>query len=258
MSELTSPQVVVNADDLGLSPSVNEAIATCFSDGLISSATAMANMGALAEAGQMAGARGWLSQVGVHVNLSEGTALTAGIRQCSRLCATDGRFLLGPARPGFLSRADRRAVGEEVQAQINACRDAGMEPRHADSHHHIHTAPQLVGPVTRALRLEGIAGLRLGRNLAPESRTGAKGLYKGLLNWRIRLAGFATTQYFGDLEEFRAVRSRGELVAARYEVMVHPDHDAVGQLIDAVDGLPLREALDEALTGCTLISYPGS
>jgi len=257
MSADVTPGVVVNADDLGLNASVNEAIATCFGEGLISSATAMANMSCLAEAAEMAHAGGWVSEVGVHVNLTEGTALTAGMRACARLCDAEGRFLLGPARPGFLSRADRRAVTQEVQAQVRACRDVGLEPMHADSHHHIHTVPQLTGAVARALRAEAITGLRLARNLTAASRAGAKGAYKRLLNWRLRRRGFATTQYFGDLEEFRAERERGSLATGRVEVMVHPDVDAAGQLVDAVDGLPLRQRLANALVGCDLVAYPG-
>lgn len=256
MTDLGGICVVVNADDLGLSPSVNGAIAFCFDEGLISSATAMANMPCLGEACELARARGWLERVGVHVNLSEGPALSDEMRGSSRFCDADGRFILGRCRPGYLAPSDRRRIACEVAAQVATCRHAGIVPSHADSHHHFHTGPLIIGPVAGALRAAGVAALRLGRNLAPASRRGPKGMYKRWLNWRIRRLGFASTRHFSDLDEFVAARKRRELAAATYEVMVHPDYDEAGRLIDAVDGRPLPERLREALSGCTIIPYP--
>ena len=86
--------MIVNADDFGLSPRVNEAIVRAFDEGLISSTTVMANMPAFAEASAIARDRGLLDHVGAHLVLTEGEPLTDTMRHCRRFCDADGRFTL--------------------------------------------------------------------------------------------------------------------------------------------------------------------
>ena len=84
--------MIVNADDFGLSPRVNQAIVRAFDEGLISSTTVMANMPAFAEASAIARDRGLLDHVGAHLVLTEGDPLTDTMRRCGRFCDADGRF----------------------------------------------------------------------------------------------------------------------------------------------------------------------
>ncbi|MBQ1881054.1 MAG: ChbG/HpnK family deacetylase, partial [Lachnospiraceae bacterium] len=52
-------KIIVNADDLGISQGVNEAIAECFRMRYISSTTLMVNMDYADEAVEMANRNGW-------------------------------------------------------------------------------------------------------------------------------------------------------------------------------------------------------
>ena len=82
--------VVVNADDFGMSRQINEAILQAFEKGLISSATLMANMPAFEEACQLVRQDHLQRRIGLHLNLTEGKPLTADIADCPRFCDAGG------------------------------------------------------------------------------------------------------------------------------------------------------------------------
>ena len=81
--------MILNADDFGYSRSVNRAIADCFARGLINRTTIMVNMPFAEEAAQLAREGGFFDCVGLHINLTEGKALSA---ECaaSELCDENG------------------------------------------------------------------------------------------------------------------------------------------------------------------------
>ena len=249
----TAIQVVMNADDFGMNESANEAIAVCFSRSLITSATLMANGDAFDDACQRAADPDLHGRLGVHLNLTDGHALTDDV-QGSRLANADGRLRLEGDRPGFLSSADRDAARAEVVAQIQRCRDHGVQPTHADSHRHIHTHPRLIGPVTTGVRAAGIGALRLARNVSPGSWL--RSMYKSRLNRRLTRQGMAHTTYFCDLTEFLQAVDSTTLRPGIYEVMVHPVCDAEQEIADSVDGAPLLERLGRVAAAFELVPSP--
>lgn len=246
-------QVVMNADDFGMNESANEAIADCFSRSLITSATLMANGDAFDDACQRAADKHLQGRLGVHLNLTDGHALTVAV-QGSRLAGPDGRLGLEGGRPGFLSSSDRDAARAEVAAQIQRCRDHGVQPTHADSHRHIHTHPRLIGPVITGVRAAGIRALRLARNVAPGSWL--RSIYKSRLNRRLARQDMAHTTYFCDLTEFLQAADRAALRPGLYEVMVHPVCDAEYDIADSVDGAPLLDRLGRVAAEFELVPSP--
>jgi len=82
--------IVVNADDFGASRQTNEAILQAFEKGLISSATIMANMPAFEEACQLVHQHHLQRRIGLHLNLTSGKPLTAGIADYPRFCDAGG------------------------------------------------------------------------------------------------------------------------------------------------------------------------
>lgn len=247
---------IVNADDFGLTESCTNAIAEAFRQELISSTTACANGEAIEAAYRIATQNGFVNRVGIHINLTEGKPLTAGIAADPFFCA-DGVFhnqIDRLKKPGRESLANLRA---EVTAQIERLRAVGFPLSHADSHHHIHTGVFLEETIAAVLLEQGIAKLRLHRNL------GAIPFYKKIVknryNKKLHKQGFVTTQKMGSLADLKAVPA----VARRYltEIMVHPDFDAQGALIDRAEyqnGNPTGELLCTIapfLQNETLLSY---
>lgn len=137
-------QVIINADDFGLCDGVNKAVAQAHTDGVLTSATIMANMPAANEAVKIARQLPTLG-IGVHLNLTEGRPLSKDT--CiDRLLDADGQFACSPAKLSLFSLAGhkiREAIRAELAAQIQWVIDNGLKPTHLDSHKHIHTFPQL-------------------------------------------------------------------------------------------------------------------
>src|SRR5699024_9671925 len=73
-------RVIINADDFGLSHDENRTIIAAFQQGLISSATLMANMPAFVEACALTREHGLQGRVGLHFNLTYGRPLSTAIR----------------------------------------------------------------------------------------------------------------------------------------------------------------------------------
>jgi chitin disaccharide deacetylase len=158
-------QLIFNADDFGLTEGVNRAILEAHRDGVVSSATLMANGAAFDNAVEMARSVPKLS-VGCHVVLVDGYPVApagaldtlVAIRSAepdkfySSLSAFAARATLG----GF----DREQLVEEITAQIRKIQAAGIEVTHLDSHKHTHIFPEILAAMLRAARICGVRAIR--------------------------------------------------------------------------------------------------
>ncbi|MHC8285850.1 carbohydrate deacetylase [Pseudomonas sp. XS1P51] len=187
-------QVIVNADDFGLSPNENAVILGAFQAGLISSATAMANMPAFEAACVMARHPLLEGRIGLHFNLTYGRPLSQSILGRTNFCDSAGVFDLNlPRHRLWLGRRDRDAVLEELEAQWQRCLDNGMRPSHLDSHQHVHNIWPIGEIVARFAAHQGVA-VRLARNLG-QNLSLPKRVFKELLNRRLRSLAGITADY---------------------------------------------------------------
>lgn len=249
-------KLIINADDYGLTESCSKAIAEAFEKGLISSTTACAN-GAYIEKGiSLAKAKDFADKIGIHINLTEGKPLTDGIAQDSFFCE-NGLFHGHIDRLKKPTSAQLEEIKQEVTAQVERLLSLGYTISHADSHHHIHTCVYFEDIIKDVLFSFGIKKIRLHRNV------GKIPVYKRIVkNWynkKLRKQGFTTCRYFGGLEDFRLHGSKANKGVC--EIMVHPDYNTKGVLIDRVleeNGERFGDSLAEsrAITqGMQKISY---
>lgn len=227
--------MIINADDFGYSPTVNRATLKAFDEGLVSSATLMANMPGFEEACVLVHERGLLEHVGVHLVLSEGEPLTDRMRGCRPFCTASGRFTRERGRAYWLSTSEKAAVCAELQAQIERCRGAGLPLTHVDSHNHVHTDPA-VGPIVNTLaRRLRLPHVRLARNCGARISLPRRA-YKAYFNRRLERAGLTRTRYFGAVDDHVYMKEHGAPPAelADIEVMTHPIFDVHGALVDAL------------------------
>ena len=245
--------IIVNADDFGQSSIVNRAILTCFSRGLISSATIMANMPGFDEACDMAIAGHFTDRIGVHLNLTDGWPLVPELRGNPALCDASGRFRRFRSR--LLSKSDRAMIAAEVGAQIRRCRDAGLPLTHADSHQHVHNEPMVFLAIRPVLKQLGIRHLRISRNMDSLPVVSPKRIAKSCFNRWIAHHGFRGTDYFGTVENFEHFRANDRLATASIEIMTHPSFDQQGTLIDHIDNLPLADRLTYVFRDFRLSGY---
>ncbi len=232
--------VIVNADDFGKSASVNLAIIRAFKSRLISSTTLMANMPGFSDACTLTTQNDLHGKVGIHLNLVEGHPLTDAMSACHRFCDSKGRFFGKPTlrSKDRLTNKEVSILSTEVEAQIQRCRDNGIEPTHLDSHHHYHTCWPIGAVVLRTARRLKIGAIRIGGNLRRLSVAGR--LLLTATNMRIRWYGFRRVDYFGDVI---TIGEHWHRLKGVIEIMVHVDVQADNGLWDPVECQPLKTEL---------------
>ncbi len=154
-------KIIINADDFGLCDGVNRGIVQAHRHGVLTSATLMANMPAAEQAVQIAKDNPSLA-VGLHLNLTEGKALTPAA-EIPPLADKQGQFLHSGEKLAVLSlvSADvRQAIYRELDAQVRWIIERGIKPTHIDSHKHIHCFPSIYAIVCRIAKQYLIPAIR--------------------------------------------------------------------------------------------------
>lgn len=221
--------VIINADDFGQTESCTQAIFEAFEKGMITDTTMVANGEAMDTALEFLRKYPYIqSKVGIHFILTEGMPLSENMKNNSKF-VTDGYFnsYFRDKNKYFrrLSRKDQKDIYEELTAQIEYLLSKGVALSHADSHHHVHYNWQIAPIIFRVCREHSVSKLRIHKN-ADKKSLFWNTLYAFFYNLRLKLNGFSHTDYFGSASEY--VRMKEGIS----EVMVHPDYDSKGQLID--------------------------
>lgn len=227
-------RLIVNADDLGSGPGRDRGIFRAFREGLVTSASLLANGPSFAAAA--AEARSLRLPVGVHLNLSEGTSLTGPIPGLTDAAGTFPgkaglrRLLAANELPG-------QPLREELLAQVERVRAEGLTPDHLDSHQHFALFPTGTALLAEVATVTGIAALRLPLPMEPAAADPGGELGTELALYR-RLAPVAAATLRGAgcflpdglwgmplldrLDEAGLLGVLEQLPAGTWELMVHP------------------------------------
>ena len=242
--------LIVNADDLGWTEGVNRGIAEAHRNGIVTSASLLAN-GAAFESGVKLALTTPALGVGVHLNLSDGEPVAPRELVASLL---NERGELEGKPESLLLRLARKSVSiEEVErewdAQILKVRDCGIQPTHLDGHRHVQMLPGLFEIALRLAKRHGIAAIRISHEasslrVALSSGTKRKGtvvMRQGVQARGLKLlapdareqaerAGIATADYFcgiaqtGELTREGVLRLLAILPEGATELMCHPGY----------------------------------
>jgi len=152
-------RLILNADDFGLTPGINRAIAELHRAGVLTSATLMATGPAFADAIALAHSLPTLG-VGCHIVLTDGTPASLP-SEIPTLLGPDRRIFrptLGSfVRDLLLNRINPAEIAHEAAAQIQLLQRNNIRITHIDTHKHTHLFPA----VTRALlTLPGLPAIR--------------------------------------------------------------------------------------------------
>ena len=242
--------LIVNADDLGWTEGVNRGIAETHRNGIVTSASLLANGRAFGSGVELARTTPGLG-VGVHLNLSDGEPV-AGRELVTTLLNERGE-LAGRPESLLLRLARRSILLEEVErewdAQIQKVRDSGIEPTHLDGHRHVQMLPGLFEIALRLAKRHGIGAVRdshEGSSLRAALSAGAKQkgtvvMKQGVQARGLKLlapdaheqaerAGIATADYFcgiaqtGELTREGVLRLMEILPEGTTELMCHPGY----------------------------------
>jgi predicted glycoside hydrolase/deacetylase ChbG (UPF0249 family) len=240
--------LIVNADDLGWTGGVNLGIAEAHGNGIVTSASLLANGVAFASGVELALAREGMG-VGVHLNLSDGPPI-APRELVTSLLNDAGLFAGGPE--AILVKLARRAmalseVEEEWDAQIGKVRKAGISPTHLDGHKHVHMLPGLFEIALRLAKRHKIGAIRVSHESSSlrsalstgEKHNASQVLKQGVQARGLKLlardaraqaarAGIATADYFcgiaqtGELTHEGVAKLLRGLPEGTTELMCHP------------------------------------
>ena len=137
-------RLIISADDFGLTQGINEGIIRCAREGIVTSASIMANMPAFEHALTLAKQYPALA-TGVHLNLLKGSPLQPS-GEVRSLVDSQGVFY---TLPYFTIRllSGRIVLAEaekELRSQIEKALAVGLQVTHLDSHRHFHVYPSLL------------------------------------------------------------------------------------------------------------------
>lgn len=201
-------QLIINADDLGLTPGCNRGIIKALTEGIVTETTLMVNTRHTEDAVKKLKEYG-ISRVGLHLNVTFGEPLVKAAEVPSLVDGT-GRFNRKIAKAA--ARMDPVEVKREWSAQVDKFLAAGLVMTHLDSHHHAHTYPEIID-----------IAVDLARQLGVPLRQGSKEVRR-----KIADAGVATTDYLSlDFYEQGVQMNHLQQILSAYpqgtlEIMCHP------------------------------------
>jgi chitin disaccharide deacetylase len=185
------PYLVVNADDLGLSPGINRAVIDCHTKGILTSASLLANTAGFEDAVSRCARCEGLG-VGVHLNILRGQPVSQPARVAS-LLGSDGGFLNDLPRLWArfaLGRVDCQHLKCEVREQIRKTVDRGVRVTHLDTEKHSHLL--LPGYAAVVLEAARYFGIRVVRRVNERGGVGSLTHFQGWKGLVVRLRSHRT------------------------------------------------------------------
>ncbi|HKU81580.1 MAG TPA: hopanoid biosynthesis-associated protein HpnK [Candidatus Tumulicola sp.] len=276
-------QLIVNADDFGISPEVNEAVERAHRDGILRATSLMVAAPFATNAVERARRLPALA-VGLHVVVVNGRPVLPPER-VPDLVDANGCFPTNLPRAGvryFFSPAARQQLAAEIRAQFERFAATGLTLDHVDAQSQLHVHPTVFALILRIGSEFGMRAVRMPREpfglsyRASGDRLGAR-LGNSLLTepWlaimraRARSAGIACNDYAfgvndpGAMTADRVLRMIALLPEGVTEMFFHPatgpfagadagtEHYAWDGELAALTDARVRDALDRAGIVCT-------
>jgi hypothetical protein len=229
-------KIIINADDFGLKSSVNKAIVESFNNKFINSTTLMVNMPGFEEAVDLALKNNILTKTGIHLNLTQGYPLTAEIRNTNLFYNEKNSDLKRHKKNlFFLTKDEKKLIYKEFAAQIEKVKNAGIQITHIDTHHHIDEVWSITKILLALLKTYDIPSMRILNNLNGSAKFYKSG-YRMLVNEYIKLHRANFSDFLGNQPEaiLGLKNDRSFCENGKLEIMVHPDYNNEGILIDRI------------------------
>ena len=273
-------KIIVNADDLGLTKSINEGIARAYREGIVSFISPIPSGEAFDDAARLA-AELKLEEIGAHLALSETVPVTEAakiptlVTKESRFHPHHNEFLIR----FFLGKVNRDEIHLELKNQLERLRKLNIRITNISSHEHVHMVPEILEIFVRLAKEYGIPSIRYPRGEGRPASFVVARLYRSIvlsyfdkrMGDIVRKSGLAYTDHFrgfldsGNLNEDALMGIINGLKEGTTELICHPGFvgpevvDRYRWHIDcetelfALTSRRVRKALDD--NGVKLISY---
>ncbi|MFL6606020.1 MAG: hopanoid biosynthesis-associated protein HpnK [Steroidobacteraceae bacterium] len=154
--------LIVTADDFGLHPAINSAVAQATEARVLTAASLMVGAPAAGEAIRLAQALPQL-RVGLHLVLTDGWPILSR-SEIPDLVGKDGRFADHMVRDSFRYCASVRVRSQlraEIRAQFEAFARSGLRLDHVNTHKHFHVHPGVLSEILRIGPVYGMSAMRV-------------------------------------------------------------------------------------------------
>jgi len=233
-------RVIINADEMGIDEPRSHGILEAHEKGVVTSASIMANSPFLERLAALLREHPGLG-VGVHLNLTDGSPILSHPRT---LADRQGRFFekIETRRRLMEGRLDLEEIRSEFDLQIRRVKDAGIDPTHLDSLHHIHVYPGVMSAACWAGRRHGIQKVRLPREPVPAPGSVSPQVYWELVRYQGLVAKAAEVLFA------EGVRTSDHFRGIALSAGVHFDRflDALARLPEGTTEIMVRPGRREA------------
>ncbi len=145
--------LIINADDLGISPEVNRGIFIAHEKGVVTDSSLLIKGPSVHQAIEMI-KKSPSFPVGIHIDLDPLLGWESpGIERLPRQ-----KLLKMMNKPDFAGK-----VKKEINNQMAAFLKEGLIPSHIDTHHHVHGFPQIFELLVEAMDRQGIKAIRFSK-----------------------------------------------------------------------------------------------
>lgn len=213
-SRETKKYLIVNADDLGRTTSINEGIERAFRNGIVSSTSLVANSPAFDDALRVIRRNPELG-VGVHLTLNEYPPIIES-NYLQQLSSGDMQKSFTAV---MIARSrEIRLIEEEFQSQIEKILSNDIRPSHIDGHNHIHVHPRFPGVLVRLAEEYAISWIRMPAERLIHGKKIKRLIEKIVLTSTCRVVG---RRMVGKLRWPDAFHGFTEAGGIRYDQLVH-------------------------------------
>ena len=255
-------RVIINADDLGKDPVVNEAIADFLSKGLITSSTMLANSTTWEQVHSVVEANPQAS-FGIHLNLTEGKALTrSSVLLKYGVVNNDNVFTKKIQQIREFDKTLIDAVFDEWAAQVEKVQlEEKISVSHIDGHHHVHTIPELETVLLRIIDKYNIRAVRRNYSLPVSRLKEYYGIIRIILQGQVNTVRWikriksksVTTDFFSSYEACVDYLKQNNTFPKNgsIELMCHPGHSRYVKESELI----INKNLESFLPNIELINY---
>ncbi|MSU32278.1 MAG: ChbG/HpnK family deacetylase [Pedosphaera sp.] len=258
-------QLIVNADDFGISSSTNLAIEKAHREGILTSASLMVNGGRSNDAVNIAKENPLLS-VGIHLTLVCGRST---LKPSEIIGLVDDKFCFNdnPVSAGlhyFFRLSLRDYIRQEIHAQCREFRLTGLELDHLNGHLNFHLHPTVFKILKKDYLDLGIRSMRLTRDPIFANLGWARGRYVYrashalIFNWLSKRAekslNYRSINYAqatfgllqsGQITESYLLKLLAHLTPGVWELYCHPNFEANLHELDALTSPKVKNLIRE-------------
>lgn len=217
--------LIINADDLGLTPGVTAGILQAHTHGIVTSTSALMNSTHIQSDLSRTQVECPHLGIGIHLTLTEGQPMLP-IRKVPSLVDESGRFYKLNHEPERIQGINFDEVRAEWRAQIELFMDRGIHPDHLDSHHHISYFHPELFKVMLTLAHE----FRLPVRYPPQmflDQLGKEKVDRWLREYNVKSPSDCITGFYGEgnnLSRENLTEILDSLGEGTYELMCHPGY----------------------------------